>query len=121
MGYLMSVRADYGTDDNIVFEVDGDQIPDDLVLASPRLSGTAAHASFTLTEALGKLKPSLERTVSLLHELSPQRIDVEFGLKIGGETGIIVSKGTVEANFTVHMSWDRTSHPRAPDAVPAAS
>ena len=30
---------------------------------------------------------------------------MEFGLKIGGETGVIVAKGTAEVNFTIRMSW----------------
>lgn len=108
MNYLMSMYADSDSEERIVFEVDGSEVPDDLVLAAPRLSGAAAHASVTFAEAIGKLRPPLERVVDLLHELSPEHIEVEFGLKIGGETGIIVSKGTAEVNFTVRMSWDRT-------------
>jgi hypothetical protein len=30
---------------------------------------------------------------------------VEFGLKIGGEAGVIIAKGTAEVNFTVRVSW----------------
>jgi hypothetical protein len=121
MDYLMSMYVEPGAADSIVFEVDRDRIPDDLVLASPRLDGAAARASVTFAEALSKLKPSLEKTVHLLQEICPGHVEVEFGLAIGGETGIIVSKGTAEVNFIVRMAWDRAGREGAPPAAPAAT
>ena len=64
-----------------------------------------ARAQVTLEEALEKLKPSLQKVVHLLKELSPDQTVVEFGLKVGGETGVIIAKGTAEVNFKVTMSW----------------
>jgi hypothetical protein len=32
---------------------------------------------------------------------------VEFGVKLGGETGIILAKGTAEVNLKITMTWDR--------------
>jgi len=40
---------------------------------------------------------------------APEHFTVEFGVKLGGETGIIVAKGTVEANLKITMTWDRQS------------
>jgi hypothetical protein len=121
MDHLISMYVESGAEDSIVFEVDRNEFPDDLVLASPRLGGVTAQASITFADAMSKLKPPLERVVHLLRELSPEHIEVEFGLKIGGETGIIVSKGTAEVNFTVRMSWDRTSREKVPHGTPVAS
>lgn len=64
-----------------------------------------ARAQVTLEEALTKLKPSLHKIVHLLRDLSPEETVVEFGLKMGGETGVIIAKGTAEVNFTVRISW----------------
>ena len=89
----------------LVFEVDRGEVSEDLVLASPEPGKVADRARVTLEEALGKLKPSLDKIVGLLKELSPDETEVKFGLKIGGETGLIVAKGTAEVNFTVRMSW----------------
>lgn len=61
----------------------------------------------TLEEALGRLRPSLQKVVGLLQELSPDQTVVEFGLKVGGETGMIIAKGTAEVNFKVTVSWER--------------
>jgi hypothetical protein len=36
---------------------------------------------------------------------SPDECGVEFGLKLGGETGVIVAKGTAEVNFLVKLTW----------------
>ena len=105
MTYLLGLPVMAGTDDLLVFEVDQSEVADDLVLASPQPGEIAARAQVTLEEALAKLKPSLHKMVELFKELAPDETVVEFGLKIGGETGVIIAKGTAEVNFTVRMSW----------------
>ena len=80
---------------------------EDLVLASSQPWEVAARAQVTLEEALAKLKPSLQKVVGLLKELSPDQTELEFGLKVGGETGVIIAKGTAEVNFRITMSWGR--------------
>jgi Trypsin-co-occurring domain 1 len=107
VAYLLGLPLEEGSDDLVVFEVDLDEVSDDLVLAAPEPRGVAARAQVTLDEALGKLKPSLHKIVHLLSELAPDETVVEFGLKIGGETGVIIAKGTAEVNFTIRMSWKR--------------
>lgn len=105
MAYLLSMPVEANSDDFLVFEVDRSEVSDDLVLASPEPGQIAARAQVTLEEALGKLRPSLHKIVHLLKEMAPDGTEVEFGLKIGGETGVIVAKGTAEVNFTIRMSW----------------
>lgn len=105
MTYLLGMPVETDGDDMLVFEVDRIDVADDLVLASPEPGKVAARAQVSLEEALGKLKPSLAKILHLLKELSPDQTEVEFGLKMGGETGVIIAKGTAEVNFTVRMSW----------------
>ena len=38
---------------------------------------------------------------------APEHFTVEFGVKLGGETGIILAKGTAEVNLKITMTWDR--------------
>jgi hypothetical protein len=104
VAYLLGLPVEADSKDVLVFEVDRTEVSDDLVLAS-REPGTVARAQVTLEEALGKLKPSLQKVVHMLKEMSPDETVVEFGLKMGGETGVIIAKGTAEVNFTVRMSW----------------
>jgi Trypsin-co-occurring domain 1 len=47
----------------------------------------------------------LQKITQVLRELAPEEAQVEFGLKIGGETGVIVAKGAAEVNFVVRMTW----------------
>lgn len=104
MGYLLGLPvADGG--EILVFEVEHSEVSTDLVLASPGSGQVTDRARITLEDALGKLKPSLHKIISLFKELSPSETVMEFGLKIGGETGIIIAKGTADVNFSIRMSW----------------
>jgi hypothetical protein len=103
--YLVGMPLERGSDEVMVFEVDRSEISGDLVLASADPEKLADRTRFTLEEALGNLKPSLQKIVHLLRELSPDETVVEFGLKIGGEVGVVIARGTAEVNFTVRMSW----------------
>ncbi len=105
MAYLLGMQVEDGGKDILVFEVDPGEVSADLVLASPEPGKVAARAQVTLEEALRNLRPSLQKIVHLLKELSPDETVVEFGLRMGWETGVIIAKGTAEVNFTVRMSW----------------
>jgi hypothetical protein len=52
-------------------------------------------------------KPGLQKVMNVLKDLGPDEAEVEFGLKIGGETGVVIAKGTAEVNFVIRMSWKR--------------
>jgi|SRR5215471_7943087 len=105
MAYLLSLPVTVGSDEVLVLEADRSEVAGDLVLASPEPGKVADRARISLEEALKGLKPSLQKISHLLKELSPDETVLEFGLKIGGETGVIIAKGTAEVNFTVRMSW----------------
>jgi uncharacterized protein (DUF1786 family) len=105
VSYLLGVPVGAGTDDVVVFEVDRSEVPDDLVLASAEPGKVAARARMTLEEALADVKPSLVKIVDVLRGMTPGEMTVKFGVKMGGETGVIIAKGTAEVNFTVTMSW----------------
>jgi hypothetical protein len=105
MAYLLGMPVQGGSDDILVIEVDRSEVADDLVLASPEPGKVADRTRVTVEEALRRLKPSLEKIVQLLKDLSPDETVVEFGLKMGGETGVIVARGTAEVNFAIRMSW----------------
>jgi hypothetical protein len=103
--YLLGLPVDTAGDEVLVFEVDHSEVSDDLVLASPKPGQLVAKAQVTLEQALIKLKPPLQKVMHALKELGPDEAEVEFGLKIGGETGVIIAKGTAEVNFVIRMSW----------------
>jgi hypothetical protein len=105
MSYLLGVPVGDVVGDVVVFEVDRSEVPDDLVLASVEPGKVAARARMTLEGALANLKPSLAKVVGVLRDMAPGEVTLEFGMKMGGETGVIIAKGTAEVNFKVTMSW----------------
>lgn len=113
MSYLLGVPVEPNSDDILEVEVDRRDVSEGLALAAPEPGKIIARAPISFEEALAKLKPSLQKVAHLLKELSPEEAQVEFGLKLGGETGVIVAKGTAEVNFLVRMTWRAT--PKDPD------
>lgn len=105
MARQLIVPLDESSTNVVVFEVDEQDAPDDLQLAADQGSKTAARAALTLDETLSGLKPSLHKLVDLMKELAPEEASVDFGLKIGGEYGAIIAKGTAEVNFVIRMTW----------------
>jgi Trypsin-co-occurring domain 1 len=101
---LVGMPVEPGSDDLLVVEVDASEVPDDLVLAATP-GQVVVRAQVSLEEALNKLKPSLQKVLHLIKDLGPDQTTVEFGLQLGGETGVILAKGTAEVSFKVTMSW----------------
>lgn len=103
-----------------------DAAPDGLGLASPT-EEKAKKAAETLESALSGVMPALKSVTEKLRDLSPSDLEVEFGLTLTAETGIVVAKGSAEVHFTVKVSWSRNpalDHPAAdmtkgsPEAAP---
>jgi hypothetical protein len=105
MAHLLEFSVGDGSDAVVTFEVDASELPDDLVLASNVNSPVAGRVRISFDEALNQLKPSLEKVAGLVRTLTPTEASVEFGLKMGGETGVIVAKGNAEANFKLSLVW----------------
>ena len=112
MTTLMAVPLGHGDDDVVLFEVDPSEVPGELVLAADEPGKAVARASETLDDALTRLRPTLKRIVDTLQGLAPKETEVEFGLKIGGEYGFIIAKGTAEVNFVIRMHW-KAEEPKA--------
>jgi Trypsin-co-occurring domain 1 len=89
----------------VVFEVDAAPSGDALDLASDGHE-RVEHARASLEKALADLRPTLKKLRDTIQALAPKKAEIEFGLKFGGETGIIIAKGTSEVNFRVQVSWE---------------
>jgi hypothetical protein len=92
----------------LLVEADRGDIPQGLTLASSTKPGeAAAKAVRSLSESLEQLEPMLRTVKDRLVASMPEHFTVEFGVKLGGETGIILAKGTAEVNLKITMIWDR--------------
>ncbi|URM88954.1 hypothetical protein LUW75_01755 [Streptomyces sp. MRC013] len=111
MSRLITFEVGDGGDGTAVFEVD-----DGLVPVGPEGfpgESVADRARVSLQEALDQLGPALAQVFGVLRRLGPQEAVVDFGLKVGGEGGIVVAKGTTEVNFAVRLVWRRDRAPSA--------
>jgi len=90
----------------LVVEADRQDISEDLILASP-VGEIAAKATHSLAQSLDQLEPLLTTVRERLIASLPDSFTVEFGIKFGGETGIILAKGTAEVNLKITMAWER--------------
>lgn len=88
----------------VIVETDEVAATEGIALASPG-PGRPAKAARTLADSLEELQPMLRAIRDNLVDAGPQDFTVEFGVKLGGETGIIVAKGTAEVNLTITMRW----------------
>lgn len=105
MGRLFEMPLDDSGTERAVFEIDDDLMGTDLELAAG--DGAIARARVSVHDALNQVRPTLSRVAEAVRELKPDEAEIAFGLKMGGETGVIISKGTAEVNFTVRLVWNR--------------
>lgn len=73
-----------------------------------RVQDAVTEAGNTLQEAVLRLRPALEAIVTGMRGLasSPDKVKVEFGIKLTAEAGVVVAKASTEANFKVSVEWD---------------
>jgi hypothetical protein len=59
------------------------------------------------TEAMDKVAELAEAAVAKLKKAtkSCKEVEIEFGVSIGGKTGLILVEGTLEANLKVVLKW----------------
>ncbi len=111
---LLRVPLEEGSEEFVEVQVARSQIAGlsdgGVVLASDEGDRFEATA-YSLAGAIAKVTPALRKIVTGLrdHVHAPDELTLELGLMVGGETGIIFAKGTVEANFTVTMTWNRAA------------
>jgi hypothetical protein len=108
------IRVPLENGELIIAEVDRFDIPgEEVVLAAPEAGKAIAQMPEKFEAGLRAIRPAVGELVEALKSSGPETISVEFGVKIGGETGVILAKGTAEVNFKVVMEWKRSPEDRA--------
>jgi hypothetical protein len=110
MSYILEFHLESTDSDDVVgFEIGEDEIPGSLALSSDENGPIAARASASLGRVLDRIAPVLERIHKVVAKSAPDTAEVEVGVKLGGETGVIFTKGTSEAHIVIRMSWAKGS------------
>jgi inner membrane protein involved in colicin E2 resistance len=76
-----------------------------------RGSELVQRGSRTLEESLKTIAPALHEVLNELRGVSSElsQIEVELGLKLTGEAGMVIARAGAEANFRVLVRWQRPS------------
>lgn len=73
----------------------------------------------TLEGALRRVKPAVTAVLGQMRALAtpPEKVRLQFGVKLTAEAGVVIARATTEANFTLSLEWtmppERDSAPRA--------
>jgi hypothetical protein len=103
---VLSVPIGDGNDGWLDVEATLDEQDEGVQLAAA--TGRLARVtSYSLSSALSNVVPTIDTIVSRVREsrLAPDEVALEFGIKIGGEHGVILTKGTAEANIKLTVKW----------------
>ena len=68
-------------------------------------------AAQSLESALGSVQDAAQAALDTLTKLSPETVEVEFGIKLAGEAGALIAKTSAEGHFTVRLSWSPDKKP----------
>jgi hypothetical protein len=94
--------------DSIFVEIDK-PLPEGGVVPATRAGEIVAKAGRSFEAALEKIKPAAEAIITQLIDLSrkPDKIEVEFGVRLSADAGAIIASTGAEANFKVTLSWNQ--------------
>ncbi|MFJ4084662.1 CU044_2847 family protein [Streptomyces iakyrus] len=104
MSYVIEVPVDGGE----AVRVEVSEETDGIVRVA-RPGQVAAVAQESLQQSLDRIRPVAAAVWEKLRHLpqTPDRVCVEFGIKLSAEAGVIVARGATEANFVVTLEWCR--------------
>ncbi|MFC0602490.1 CU044_2847 family protein [Streptomyces palmae] len=100
------VRFDGPEGTSLLVEVADDGPELELIARDP--SGVA-QAGRRLEEALAAVRPALRSVADSIRALAPDEYEVEFGMKLNAETGVVIAKTALEGHFNVTLRWSRSA------------
>jgi NTP-dependent ternary system trypsin peptidase co-occuring protein len=69
-----------------------------------------------LDQAIASARPATETIINTFRTLSPDEINIEFGLNIDAQAGAVFAKAGIGAHFNITMKWTPAST-EAPDGT----
>ena len=99
------VEFDLRDGGNVLVEVDEAEEARGGIVRIAREDEVAVKAPQAFETALDKLKPVTSPIISKLRDLTPSEIQVELGVKMSTEAGVVIASTASEANFKVSLTW----------------
>ena len=94
----------------VVVETDSASFSSGRVMRGSGAETAIATANATFESALQTVRAAAEGILNQLRALKepPDEVAVEFGVKMGAETGAVIAKASTEANFKINLSWKKS-------------
>lgn len=91
------------------------QTPEGKKTAAAGMAGRGVkleEAEETFEQAMENVKGLAESLLSRLTTLAdrPDKINVEFGVALGAKAGVILTSGSVDANFKISLGWEKAKN-----------
>ena len=107
---------------SIVAEVDDESYDSSRVMRGGAVASSeiVVKANESFESALDRVRWAAEGLLNRLTSLAtpPDELEVEFGVKLNAETGVVIAKAVTEANFRVNLKWTRATNGASPPSVP---
>ncbi|KUJ67398.1 hypothetical protein ACZ90_28360 [Streptomyces albus subsp. albus] len=103
MAELVRFSGPEGT--SLLVEVADDGPELELIARDPN---GVVQAGRRLEEALATVRPALRSVVDSIGALAPDEYEIEFGMKLNAETGVVIAKSAIEGHFNVTLRWSRS-------------
>jgi hypothetical protein len=87
----------------VFVEIEDEQLAGFAPAAAP--GDVVTTSATSLEDALDRLLPTLQAIGDRLKTLAPDECTIELGVKLTAEAGVIISKASAEANFTLTLKW----------------
>ncbi|MFC8665717.1 MULTISPECIES: CU044_2847 family protein [Streptomyces] len=88
--------------------VEVDSVGGGLERISNRDRNGVVEAGRRLEEALATVRPALRSVVDSVRALAADEYEVEFGMKLNAESGVVIAKTALEGHFNVKIHWTRS-------------
>lgn len=76
-------------------------------MAGDAVNNKVVKASETFERAVQKIKPAAVAIAETFKSLSPDELELSFGIKFTAEADVIISSVSTEINFDVKMTWKK--------------
>jgi hypothetical protein len=73
--------------------------------------GQVIEAGRRLEEVLAQARPTVHAVLASISGLAADEREIEFGIKLTAEAGVVVAKTALEGNFVLRLKWVRPESP----------
>ncbi|MGA5526657.1 MULTISPECIES: CU044_2847 family protein [Streptomyces] len=81
-----------------------------------RLGDTVRELPRTLSDAMAPVRDMARTVLDGLRQAGPDEVEVEFGVDLSAETGVVIAKSQTGFHLKVRVLWQREDQPVAPSA-----